>query len=114
MTASLKTVIYPVSNLAQAKAVYSTLLGVAPSVDEPYYVHFNALDQEVGLDPNGHAKGMAGPTAYWHVEDIKTTLTRMLDVGAVEQQAVSDVGGGKLIATVLDVDGNVIGLIQTP
>lgn len=26
MTASLKTVIYPVSNLAQAKAVYSTLL----------------------------------------------------------------------------------------
>jgi len=111
MTASLRAVIYPVSGLVQAKAVCSTLLGVAPSVDEPYYVHFNAPDQEVGLDPNGHAKGMAGPIAYWHVEDIKTTLTRMFDVGAVEQQATSDTGGGKLIATVLDADGNVTGLI---
>jgi len=45
------------------------------------------------------------------VEDIKTTLTRMFDVGAVEQQATSDTGGGKLIATVLDADGNVTGLI---
>jgi hypothetical protein len=29
-------------------------------------------------------------------------------------QAVKDVGGGKLIATVKDADGNLIGLIQEP
>jgi hypothetical protein len=31
----------------------------------------------------------------------------------VEQQAVSDVGGGRLIASVKDADGNIIGLIQS-
>jgi predicted enzyme related to lactoylglutathione lyase len=30
------------------------------------------------------------------------------------QQEVKDVGGGKLIASVKDPDGNVIGLIQSP
>jgi hypothetical protein len=33
---------------------------------------------------------------------------------SAERQAIRDVGGGKLIATVEDVDGNVIGLIQAP
>jgi hypothetical protein len=35
-----------------------------------------------------------------------------LDAGAEAQQVVKDVGGGKLIASVNDSDGNVIGLIQ--
>jgi hypothetical protein len=34
--------------------------------------------------------------------------------GRRTQQAVRDVGGGKLTATVKDADGNVIGLIQSP
>jgi predicted enzyme related to lactoylglutathione lyase len=29
-------------------------------------------------------------------------------------QPVKDVGGGKLVATMRDTDGNLIGLIQTP
>jgi predicted enzyme related to lactoylglutathione lyase len=34
--------------------------------------------------------------------------------GAETLQEISDVGGGKLIATVKDTDGNVIGLLQMP
>ena len=34
------------------------------------------------------------------------------DAGAEVQQEIKDVGGGKLIASVKDADGNVIGLIQ--
>jgi predicted enzyme related to lactoylglutathione lyase len=112
MTSGLKTIIYPVKDVAQAKKLYSTLLGVAPSMDEPYYVHFDAGDQEVGLDPNGHSKGMTGPLAYWHVDDIKETVAKLVEAGATEQQPVSDVGGGRLIAAVQDADGNVVGLIQ--
>jgi hypothetical protein len=37
-----------------------------------------------------------------------------LDAGAEAHQGVRDVGGGKLLASVKDADGNVIGLIQSP
>jgi predicted enzyme related to lactoylglutathione lyase len=36
----------------------------------------------------------------------------LLAAGAEPLQAVKDVGGGKLIASVRDADGNVIGLVQ--
>jgi predicted enzyme related to lactoylglutathione lyase len=36
----------------------------------------------------------------------------LVDAGAETQQEVTDVGGGKLVATVKDADGNVIGLLQ--
>jgi extradiol dioxygenase family protein len=35
MTEGVKTIIYPVTDLAKAKALYGTLLGVKPYMDEP-------------------------------------------------------------------------------
>jgi len=114
MTSGLKTIIYPVKDIAQSKSLFGRLLGAEPVMDQPYYVQFNVGDQEVGLDPNGHSKGMTGPLGYWHVDDIKASMKLLLDAGAHEQQAVNDVGGGRLIGSVKDADGNAIGLIQTP
>ena len=114
MTSGIRTVIYPVKDLAHAKTLFGKLLGVQPYVDEAYYVGFRVGDQEVGLDPHGYSKGMTGPLGYWHVDDIKASLTLLLDSGATPLQAISDVGGGKLIASAQDADGNSIGLIQTP
>jgi len=114
MTAGLNTIIYPVKDLAQTKALFSALLGVEPYADEPYYVGFRDAGQELGLDPNGHAKGMTGPVPYWHVSDLRGTLAGLLDAGAESLQDVQDVGGGKLIASVKDADGNLVGLIQEP
>jgi predicted enzyme related to lactoylglutathione lyase len=112
MTSGIKTIIYPVRDLARARTLYGALLGVAPYMDEAYYVGFRVGDQDVGLDPHGHGKGMAGPLGYWHVDDIEESLKLLLEAGAEVQQAVRDVGGGKLIATVKDADGNIIGLLQ--
>jgi predicted enzyme related to lactoylglutathione lyase len=112
MTEGVKTIIYPVKDLARAKTLYSRLLGVQPVMDEPYYVGFNVEGQDIGLDPNGHRQGMTGPIAYWHVADIEATLSALLEAGAATLQAVKDVGGGKLVASVKDADGNGIGLIQ--
>jgi predicted enzyme related to lactoylglutathione lyase len=112
MTSGLKTVIYPVKDLAKAKTLYGNLLDVAPAMDEPYYVHFAVRDQEVGLLPNGHSKGMTGPIGYWHVSDINESLKAVLDAGAETVQAITDVGGGRLVATAKDADGNIIGLLQ--
>ncbi|HJS26614.1 MAG TPA: VOC family protein [Actinomycetota bacterium] len=114
MTSGLKTIIYPVKDLAAAKSVFAELLGAEPFVDQPYYVGFSAAEQDIGLDPNGHSQGMTGPVPYWHVEDIETSLKQLQAVGAGVQQPATDVGEGKLIARVTDADGNVIGLIQEP
>lgn len=113
MTSGIRTIIYPVKDLARAKALYGRLLGVEPSMDEAYYVQFDVGDQQVGRDPHGHSQGMTGPVGYWNVDDITASLTALLDAGAEEQQPVKDVGGGKLIAVVKDADGNGIGLIQS-
>jgi hypothetical protein len=55
---------YPVKDIAQAKTLYSKLLGVEPYADEVYYVGFRIGDQEIGLAPNGYRQGMTGPVAY--------------------------------------------------
>ena len=113
MNQGIRLFLYPVKNIARAKTLYSTLLGIEPYHDESYYVGFRVGDLEIGLDPNGHSKGMTGPVGYWHVNDIKKTLQLLLDAGAQAQQEVKDVGGGKLVASVKDADGNVTGLIQS-
>src|SRR6266545_4275841 len=112
MMSGMRTLIVPVKDLAQAKTMYGKLLGVEPYVDEAYYVGFRVGDQELGLDPNGHSQGMTGPVGFWHVDDVEETLELLLEAGAEVEQAVRDVGGGKLIATVKDADGNVSGLVQ--
>ena len=113
MNEGVKTIIFPVKDLGKAKALYSKLLGVEPYMDEAYYVGFNVGGQDIGLDPQGHRQGMTGPLAYFHVSDIRERLQMLLDAGAEAQQEIRDVGAGKLIASVKDADGNVIGLLQT-
>lgn len=112
MTQGVRTIIYPVRDLARAKALFAAIIGAPPTSDAPYYVGFSVAGQDIGLDPNGHSQGMTGPVGYFHVDDIRATLAQLVAAGAEEQNAVRDVGGGRLIATAKDGDGNVIGLLQ--
>jgi predicted enzyme related to lactoylglutathione lyase len=114
MNKGISLFIYPVKDITQAKKLYGKLLGVEPYTDEAYYIGYKVGDQEIGLDPNGHNKGMTGPVGYWQVDDIRKSLKSLLDAGAKAQQTVTDVGGGKLIASVKDASGNIIALMQLP
>lgn len=107
MNQGVRTIVYPVKDIARAKILFSKLLGVEPYVDSPVYVGFRVGDYEIGLDPNGHKAGM---TVYYNVDNIKQALEFLLDAGAQIQQDIKDVGGGK-IAVVKDADGNLIGLL---
>jgi predicted enzyme related to lactoylglutathione lyase len=113
MVESIKVHVYPVSDLEQAKAIFTAGLGVEPYVDTPYYVGYQVGDQEIGLDPNGHQQGVTHPIDYWEVPDIKASLQALVDAGAHVQDDVKDVGGAKLRAIVQDGDGNLIGLLQS-
>ena len=114
MNQGIKQFNYPVKDLAQAKKLYSTLLGIDPYMDKAYYVGSREGDQEIGLDPHGHNQGMTGPVGYFHVSDIQKSLQALVGAGAHTLQEVKDVGRGKLIASVKDADGNIIGLLQFP
>jgi predicted enzyme related to lactoylglutathione lyase len=111
-TQGIKTVLHPVSDLAAAKAVYTALLGVPPDTDSPYYVGYDAAGQHIGLVPGGGPQGMTSPIAYWHVADIQAKLAETTAAGATVKDPVRDVGGGRLVASFADPDGNVLGLIQ--
>jgi predicted enzyme related to lactoylglutathione lyase len=111
MTEGIQVVIYPVNDLAAAKARFTALLGVEPYADSPYYVGYKVAGQDIGLDPNGHR---AGAVAYVAVTDIKARFQSLLDAGAEVNEEVKDVGGGRLVASLKDPDGNLIGLLQDP
>ena len=109
MNKGIKTVIYPVKDMTQAKTLFRKLLEAEPYSDQPYYVGFKIGDQDIGLVPNNPEAGM---TAFYHVDDIKNSLQILVDAGAEIIQNIKNVGGGRLIASVKDKDSNIIGLIQ--
>ena len=111
-TQGIKTVLHPVSDVAKAKDVYTALLGVSPVADAPYYVGFEAEGQHIGLVPGGGPQGMTSPVAYWQVPDIEAKLAEVTAAGATVNEPAHDVGGGRLVASVTDPDGNVLGLLQ--
>jgi predicted enzyme related to lactoylglutathione lyase len=111
-TQGIKTVLQPVSDLATAKSVYTALLGVPPQTDGDYYVGYDVEGQHIGLVPGGGPQGMTAPVAYWHVSDIEAKLAEVTAAGATVKEPAHDVGGGRLVATVTDRDGNVLGLLQ--
>jgi len=111
-TEGIKTVLHPVSDLAAAKAVYTALLGIEPQADSAYYVGYDTAGQHIGLVPSGGPQGMTSPVAYWHVADIEAKLAEVTAAGATVKDSPREVGGGRLVASFTDPDGNVLGLIQ--
>ena len=111
-TEGIKTVLHPVSDLAAAKAVYTALLGIEPQADSAYYVGYDTAGQHIGLVPSGGPQGMTSPVAYWHVADIEATLAEVTAAGATVKDSPREVGGGRVVASFTDPDGNVLGLIQ--
>ena len=112
MAPSMKTILYPVTDPSVAKGVFTTLFETEPMVDSPQYVGYQLGELHVGLVPND--PDLASALPYWHVDDIEAALQALLGAGGTAGRPVRNVGGGKLVCTVTDPDGNVIGLTQTP
>jgi predicted enzyme related to lactoylglutathione lyase len=111
-TQGVKIVLHPVSDLAAAKAVYTALLGAPPAHDADYYAGYDTEGQHIGLVPGGSATGMTSPVAYWEVDDIEAKLAEVTAAGATIKEPAHEVGGGRLVASFADPDGNVLGVMQ--
>ena len=116
----LRTVIYHVGELEQAKAWYSEAFGITPYFDNPGYVGFNVAGYELGLMPGGEESGSdaaaktANVRAYWGVEDVPGEMERLVEMGAQLEEPATNVGGPIIVGAVKDPWGNLIGLIHNP
>jgi predicted enzyme related to lactoylglutathione lyase len=102
MFQGLRTVIYHVPDLAQAKVWYSKAFNTDPYFDEPFYIGFSIGGYELGLNPD--------------MNDVRigTGVAHMTSIGAQPFEPITDVGEGIKVASVVDPFGNVIGLIENP
>lgn len=113
MILGLRSVIYPAPDLAAARHWYSTVLGIAPYFDQPFYVGFAVGGFELGLLPDA-TPASVGPQALWGVVNASVAYARLLSLGARELEPVTDVGENIKVAAVLDPFGNRLGIIENP
>ena len=113
MIKGLRTVAYPVADLAAAKDWYSKVFDTAPYFDQPFYVGFNIGGFELGLIPDG-TPGTAGSMVYWGVDDIEAEVARITALGAKPHGAIQDVGEGIKTVELADPFGNLLCLIDNP
>ncbi|MEJ2114029.1 MAG: VOC family protein [Flavobacteriaceae bacterium] len=111
----LRTAVYIVDNLKEAKDWYSKAFETQPYFDEPFYVGFNIQGYELGLLPEEKSttKG-ENAFSYWGVEDIQKAYKSLLGLGATTFEEPNNVGGELMVAAVKDPWQNIIGLIYNP
>ena len=114
-------------DLTAARDWYAELFGVEayytfPQQD-PAYVEFRIGDDadEIGIvdrrfAPAGAAAGPGGAVMHWHVDDLPGTLARLIELGAIEYQPLTEHGDGSgfIAASVVDPFGNVLGIMNNP
>ena len=113
MILGLRTAIYPVTDLAAAKAWYAEVLQLQPYFDEPFYVGLAVGGFELGLVPDG-VSGVDGAQPLWGVADAAQAFARLIALGATSLEAVNEVGGGIKVGAVRDPFGNRFGIIENP
>ena len=113
MFKKLRTAVYHVEDLTQAKEWYTKITGIEPYFDQPFYVGFDINGFELGLDPDMTNLSRSNQAiAYWAVDQIEDRVNELLEAGASLAEPVKEVGGGIKVASVCDPFGNIIGLIE--
>ncbi|MBX2814885.1 MAG: VOC family protein [Saprospiraceae bacterium] len=112
----LRTCIFLVPNLEEARSWYEQAFVQEPYFVEPFYVGFNIGGYELGLLPTDtpRASVVDNVQVYWGVQDIHAEFDRLTALGAKIHQHPENVGGELMTGTLIDPWNNVFGLIYNP
>lgn len=82
----LRTTIYKVSDIEEARDWYAKAFDTKAYFDEPYYVGFNIGGYELGLQSEEVTKDekIESVVSYWGVEKIQEVYDRLISLGATE------------------------------
>jgi predicted enzyme related to lactoylglutathione lyase len=127
MLRGFATVSFFAEDLAAAKAWYTELLGLepyfaVPTPENPAYLEwrFGDIECELGIidakySPHGVSGKPAGAVIFWHVDDLESTVERLLSLGATINEAITERGDtGFRTASVVDPFGNILGVMYNP
>lgn len=116
MLLGLRTIVYYVTDIEEAKNWYTKVLGIKPYYDTPYYVGYSVGGYELGLHPGkgGSSEKETGSVAYWGVSNIEIAFKHLILMGATPHSEIQDVGENIQVAAVLDPFGNILGIIENP
>jgi predicted enzyme related to lactoylglutathione lyase len=113
MFKKLRTIIYHVQDITAAKEWYTKATGITPYFDHDLYVGFDINGYELGLDGDAaHVTTGNQTVAYWAVDDIDSSVAKLVSIGGTVFQPAINVGGTIIVAVVEDPFGNHVGLIQ--
>ena len=116
----LRTTIYTVPSLEEAKNWYSQVFATQPYFESENYLGFDIAGYELGLLLESEAKIKSeskktdNVLSHWGVDSIVDSYQRLLELGAKPHEEPTNVGGDIVMASVFDPWDNVIGLIFNP
>ncbi len=122
----LATISFFADDLHKAKKWYSDFLGKEPyyffpNLENPAYIEFRLGDfeHELGIidkkyQPSNASGKIGGTVAFWHVDDIKKTFEKLLEMGATEYEKITEREDGFITASVVDPFGNILGIMYNP
>jgi predicted enzyme related to lactoylglutathione lyase len=123
MLRGLTTVSFFADDVTAAQNWYTELLGIEPYFRRPAqgtsaYVEFRVGDyqHELGIvdsrfAPHGRPGQAGGSVIYWHVDDVRASVERLVSMGATIHEEPVERGPGFLTASVVDPFGNVLGVM---
>jgi predicted enzyme related to lactoylglutathione lyase len=111
----LKTIIYPVGDMAKAQEWYEKAFQVKPYFTADCYVGFFIGNYEIGIEPLDQKKSIElSQKVYWQVKELRNILEHFVTLGAQIKDEPMDIGEGIFMASVLDPWGNFLGFVEHP
>jgi predicted enzyme related to lactoylglutathione lyase len=123
MLRGLTTVSFFADDVTAARDWYAELLGIEPyfarpAEGTPVYVEFRIGDfqHELGIIDRrfatpGQPGQPGGAVIYWHVDDVRASVGRLVSMGATVYEEPVERGPGFVTASVTDPFGNILGVM---
>lgn len=112
----LRSCIFQAENVREVADWYEKVLDKKPYFEADAYIGFDVWGYELGIfyrDAEYIQKGN-NVEIYWGVDDIEAEFQRLQTLWASIHESPTEVGGGIIMASVLDPFGNVFGIIYNP
>lgn len=112
----LRSCIFQHHDIVSVADWYEKVLQKKPYFTAERYIGFDVGGYELGIFQREEALITPGTNIeiYWGVESVESELQRLIELWATQRDAPTEVGGGIVMASVIDPFWNIFGMIYNP